>query len=1188
MPSFELALVDQPEVHLDGSLRPAPGLLPEPVAELIDERLGLTVTVIQQAAQQLRVRDFRVATARGDLTGRAELDFERDQLSAVADLDVPELTTFGDLLTTPVGGALKAHLTAEGALLQPKGRLALTVKAPRLDQIAAGRLETTLDFTMPEPAAVQISGTGRLTGLQPPPEVPVPTQDVSWRLALGGSADGPLTLGELVLRAKDLALHASGTLDPTTMAGHAKLGLEAPALGPLTAPFGPRLDGHARLAADLRIGEGGRRVEADLTGDVQDLAGLPPAAADLLGPEPRLSAQATFEPDRRLQFESLTVTGTAATLGGDLALGLPAQTLGGKVTLALPRLAVLRPALGQDLAGTIEVTLVPGGSVAAPTALVEARGQKLLVAGQPIESLNLRSSAEDVLTTPHGTLEASAKASGLEAKLATGYHLQGKELHLSDLQLTGPRSRIAGDLTVDLERTLARGELKGEVGELAAFAPVLPVRLRGQLKLDAHLDSASERQSVAVNLNVSDLQSEYGRLRQMQLRANVADALGTPSLDGNLEIDAFHQDQVALDHATLTAKGTIAELALTLTAAGKMPQPLQLDGRARLGLKDPLRLRLEQLGGKLAGTPLRLAQPAELTIGAETSKLTGLDLRLGDGRLIASADLGARTVAADARLDGWPLGLLARFGGPAMTGQANATLRLEGPADDPRGTLELNATGLRSKDLTFADLPPADLTVRAELGQQRLTVDARGRGVSKQPMTLSAALPLVVRFDRREFALPQDGRLSGRLNAELALAQLAGLAGLDDQTLSGDLNLDLGLNGTVGAPGLQGTIAVQNGGYANGMSGTVLQAIALRAQADGQRLVIQQFSATDGGKGSLSGSGAITIDPAANFPLDLGAELKNARLVRRDDADATISGKLQLQGDLAQLKLTGGLTVDRAEIRIPDSVGPNVPVIPVKEVGGGRARPVTPAATGPPLALALNLNVDLPGQVFVRGRGLESEWQGKLQVTGSVDKPSLVGTLEIKRGYIDFVDQRLNLTKGVIDFGGASPPDPTVDIEARVQKANFTAIIQIQGQALDPKLTLSSQPALPQDEILSRLLFDRDTSSISPVQAAQLAFALNRLRGGGVDVMGKLRSILHVDTLDVTSSSTSNGSDTGDQTVRAGKYLNKDVYVEVQKGVTPESGKARVEVQIAPDVSVQAETGENAQGGIGLQWRYNY
>ncbi len=826
----------------------------------------------------------------------------------------------------------------------------------------------------------------------------------------------------------------------------------------------------------------------------------------------------------------------------------------------------------------------PGGSLAAPTARLRAQGRDLVIAGRPLADLTLATAAKDLLTEPNGTLEVTAKASGLDTRLASGYRLQGKELRLTDLRLSAPRTAVGGDLAIDLERSLAKGALKGEIGDLAALAPLLPVALRGQLKLDAKLEAAGQGQSVALTVDGSGLGSDFGQLRQMRLSATIQDALGAQSVDGSLELDDLERDQIALDHVRVTAKGRVSELALTMALEGKVPQPLKLDVRAGLSLGQPVRLVLEQLGGQLAGAPVRLAQPAALTIGAGTSRLAGLDLRLGDAKLTASADLGPSTVAADVRLDALPLALVARFGGPAMTGQADATLRLEGPADNPRGSLELTAAGLRSTNLSFAELPPADLTVRAKLADRRLVVDAQGRGVSEQPVTLSAELPLVARFDRFEFTLPADGRLAGKLNAELALARLAALAGLDDQTLSGELNLDLALNGTVAAPGVQGTATVRDGSYANGTTGTVLQAITLRAQARGQRLVIEQFSATDGGKGSLSGSGAITIDPAAHFPLTLDLGLKSARLVRRDDADATISGQLGLQGDASRLKLGGKLTVERAEISIPDSTGPKVAVIPVKEIGRARTGPATPAAPGKALALALDLSIDLPGEVFVSGRGLQSEWRGKLQVTGTLDQPRLVGTLEVKRGYVDFIGQRLNLSKGLISFDGANPPDPTVDIEATAKKGDLTAIIRIQGQALDPKLTLDSQPALPQDEILSRLLFDRDASQITPVQAAQLALAVNQLRGGGVDALSKVRSVLHVDTLDVDSGE----AGTGDETVRAGKYLNPNVYFELQKGTADQSGKARVEVEIMPNVSVEAETGENAQGGIGVKWRYDY
>jgi translocation and assembly module TamB len=236
------------------------------------------------------------------------------------------------------------------------------------------------------------------------------------------------------------------------------------------------------------------------------------------------------------------------------------------------------------------------------------------------------------------------------------------------------------------------------------------------------------------------------------------------------------------------------------------------------------------------------------------------------------------------------------------------------------------------------------------------------------------------------------------------------------------------------------------------------------------------------------------------------------------------------------------------------------------------------------LALALDLTFDLPGQVFVRGRGLESEWGGRLQVTGTADAPRLVGELELRRGYLDFLDRRLELRQGVISFGGATPPDPTLQIEATTTVADLTIVVRITGQALEPTLTLTSEPALPQDEILARLLFQRETSAMTPAQAAQLALAVNRLRGGGgIDLLGRARALLGVDALDIAGGDTA-----AESTVRAGKYLGDDVYVEVERGAASGTGRARVEVEILPNVSIEADTGADAQGGVGVQWRYDF
>jgi translocation and assembly module TamB len=228
--------------------------------------------------------------------------------------------------------------------------------------------------------------------------------------------------------------------------------------------------------------------------------------------------------------------------------------------------------------------------------------------------------------------------------------------------------------------------------------------------------------------------------------------------------------------------------------------------------------------------------------------------------------------------------------------------------------------------------------------------------------------------------------------------------------------------------------------------------------------------------------------------------------------------------------------------------------------------------------------VNLPGRVFVRGRGLESEWEGRIEAKGSASDPRLTGTLQIRRGAFDLLDRRFDLRRGVITFTGQSPPNPTIDIEAVAQATDVTAIVRIGGDASAPTIALESEPPLPEDEVLSRLMFNRAANSITPLQAVQLAAAVNRLRGGGPGVLDRLRTALGVDTLDV------GGGDEGDAgtTVRAGKYLSEGVYVEGETGTASQSSKARVEVEILPNVSLQAETGADANSGVGVKWKYDY
>ena len=122
--------------------------------------------------------------------------------------------------------------------------------------------------------------------------------------------------------------------------------------------------------------------------------------------------------------------------------------------------------------------------------------------------------------------------------------------------------------------------------------------------------------------------------------------------------------------------------------------------------------------------------------------------------------------------------------------------------------------------------------------------------------------------------------------------------------------------------------------------------------------------------------------------------------------------------------------------------------------------------------------------------------------------------------------------------------------------------------------------------MLSRVLFGKGVGSLTAVQAAELAHTVltlsGRLDSGGV--LDSLRRATGLDRLDVQGG---NGAK-GGQSLSAGKYIGQDVYVGVEQGTATGSGKAKVEVQVLPHVSVDSSVGADAQSDIGVNWKWDY
>jgi translocation and assembly module TamB len=177
---------------------------------------------------------------------------------------------------------------------------------------------------------------------------------------------------------------------------------------------------------------------------------------------------------------------------------------------------------------------------------------------------------------------------------------------------------------------------------------------------------------------------------------------------------------------------------------------------------------------------------------------------------------------------------------------------------------------------------------------------------------------------------------------------------------------------------------------------------------------------------------------------------------------------------------------------------------------------------------------------------------------------------------------------GTVAFppGGGADAEPEISAVAETKLPDLTARVEISGTVSKPSLRVTSEPAMPQEDVLAQILFGKTSGQLTALQAAQLVQTAATLSGkaGGPGIVDKVRSAVGVDVLSVESGE---GEKSG-ASLKAGKYLTDDVFLSVKQGTQPGSQKVGVEVEVTPNVTVESNVGGDAEGNIGVNWKWDY
>jgi translocation and assembly module TamB len=366
------------------------------------------------------------------------------------------------------------------------------------------------------------------------------------------------------------------------------------------------------------------------------------------------------------------------------------------------------------------------------------------------------------------------------------------------------------------------------------------------------------------------------------------------------------------------------------------------------------------------------------------------------------------------------------------------------------------------------------------------------------------------------------------------------LTGSEVIDMSGPLAVGADIGGRLANPVIRGSLKTQNARLESAVTGMVIDGVTTQAHFSGPQLIFSQISGRTSGGGTVNGNGSVTFSGGKTL-LNLAFNADQALLLNRDDVAARVTGALQVRSDATGGVISGNLHLNKGRFQLGRaSAAAAVPQLNVRE-SGLAPEDVIEVANLHPWKLDLKL---AGGNLQVEGLGISSRWSTNLQIGGLADAPRFTGRADLVQGNYDFAGRNFRLDRGVIRFQGENPPDPLLDIHAEAQVQGLDASVVVAGTGLKPEITFASSPPLPQDELLSRILFGTSITNLSAPEALQLASAVAALRSGSgsLDPINALRRAVGLDRLRIVPADVATGQKTA---IAAGKYIRRKLFVEV-------------------------------------------
>ena len=323
----------------------------------------------------------------------------------------------------------------------------------------------------------------------------------------------------------------------------------------------------------------------------------------------------------------------------------------------------------------------------------------------------------------------------------------------------------------------------------------------------------------------------------------------------------------------------------------------------------------------------------------------------------------------------------------------------------------------------------------------------------------------------------------------------------------------------------------------------------------------------------IHGKTQLNSQPKHNYQISIN----NLTLEYRDRLKTKLLGDLLLQGTGPKINLRGDLYAIDAVFKIPDLKNfNNIPKLTIE-----KSESTNNTET---LDLSLNLKFHIKDKLLVKGKGMSASLTGIILANGPMDSINIDSDITIKDGKYSLFNKEFTIKKSQILTAGN---EIFLHLNAEYKDNQFLYLLEVTGTIEDQlKIKLSSKPYLPEDEIIARLVFNKDIHNLSAMEIVSLGSYIMSLNGNNTTDKMNLQNItnkLGIDSFEFTTT------DKNTYKYMIKKKVGNKFTIGIENDTSPEDNKRFiVEKEFSDRFFIYLKTTEDSFSNLGIKYRLDY